>query len=207
MKRRGLISGALAAATLSVAHEGAAQGVMNAGLSPGALPHIYATQRCPEWCWAASLEMLTRSAGKPVDQTTIVGKTFGPSVPCVTGGIQQMIRASNGTYRGVDGGAVRLRARNMYFLEAGLVPPPQAFNNATIIDRLNNDEPLLYGNSHHCMVLIAVSYIPALPYPNIVRAVVLDPWPGMGVHPLTQAELFPAHRGGEMHFLGAIDVG
>ncbi len=63
-------------------------------------------------------------------------------------------------------------------------------NNAYIVSELSNDRPLLYCNSHHAMLLVAVDFMQTPKGPNIVAAGVIDPWwQSPGFHALTPVEL------------------
>jgi hypothetical protein len=50
-------------------------------------------------------------------------------------------------------------------------------NNATAIDDLTDNHPLLIGALGHAVVLTAVTFYPTMQGPQIVDAIVRDPWP------------------------------
>ena len=77
-----------------------------------------------------------------------------------------------------------------------------------VIQELNNDNPLLYANRTHAMVLGDFDYI-IEPDGNIkpLRFGVIDPWPfSQPYRFLSWAELVPAHLNGEMKFLAAVHI-
>jgi hypothetical protein len=82
-----------------------------------------------------------------------------------------------------------------------------AITNQFIVNELLADRPLLYGNSHHAMVVGQADYFDTPMGPNIQAVGVFDPWPGSPpFHPLSPPELVPAHMGGQMNFLAAVSV-
>lgn len=160
-------------------------------------------QQCPLWCWAASVAMIFASNGHPVNQQTIVGATFG-SLACVASGPTLNIgNALSRAWVDVNGQSFTSTVTAAYDIQNGI----SNLTNGFIINELTNDYPLLYCNQHHAMVLVAMDYWDTPYGPNPQAGGVLDPWPySPGFHPLTTAEMRPAHAGGEMTFLAAVRV-
>jgi hypothetical protein len=82
-----------------------------------------------------------------------------------------------------------------------------AINNQMIVDALRNNNPLLYCNRSHAMVVYSVTYTPTGFGPNVQRVDVIDPWPfNQRTRSLTTSETVAAHLNGEMNFLAQISV-
>lgn len=159
-------------------------------------------QQCPEWCWAASISMVFKFFGHPVDQKSIVKQTYGALV-CRTSANQEIGSDLSRSWTDDNGDSFTSSVTAAYDVDAGIV----AIDNAIIVNELLNQRPLLYCNSHHAMVVCAVDYRPSLAGPVIDAVYVMDPWPpAQRVHALSQAERYPAHVGGDMHFLASLSV-
>lgn len=159
-------------------------------------------QECPQWCWAASLSMIFAAFGRPVDQKWFVQAKYG-GLACGTGTTIDMGTALSRSWPDGSGSTVSSTVTAAYDVFNGIL----AINNAIIINELANNRPLIYANKHHAMVVVAADYFATMAGPNIQSVGVLDPWPySPGFHPLTQAELYPAHQGGDMTFLASVQV-
>lgn len=127
-------------------------------------------QRCPEWCWAASSQMILNYHGLYVSQEQIVNKIFG-SLQCEGGTPDDIVS-------GLTGWAPDVRGR---FSEihsiSGLISPND------IVRSLAGKWPLLVcidnGNGGgHAVVMTAVYYyMDQLGNANIDKVVIRDPWP------------------------------
>jgi hypothetical protein len=160
-------------------------------------------QNCPLWCWAASISMIFASNGHQVLQEDIVQRTFGAAVCMSSGNPISIARSLSQTWVDTNENEFDSALSAAYDASNGV----DTLDNAFIVEQLSDDKPLLYCNSHHAMVLVSVDYIETPYGPKIVAAGVLDPWPGNpGFHPLSSAELFPVHHGGQLTFLAAVNV-
>jgi hypothetical protein len=160
-------------------------------------------QQCPEWCWAASISMVFKFFGHPLDQKKIVMQKYKQLVcmPALTSA--QIASDLSDTWTDDDGDDFSSTLTAAYDFHAGVL----AINNAVIINELINQRPLLYCNTQHAMVIVAADYRPSPAGPLIDGIAVMDPWPSSPrVHPLSRAELIPAHQGGQMTFLAAVSV-
>ena len=101
MDRRHFLLGGLAAATASTAASADYQCVQQPGglaCSAGipAMDFYYAQQACPNWCWAASIQMCLAVQGLWVDQRYIVAQAY-PDLSCRPATSSQMNRVVNQT--------------------------------------------------------------------------------------------------------------
>jgi len=81
------------------------------------------------------------------------------------------------------------------------------FSNAMVVNALSSNNPLLYANTHHVMVVYSVSYEQTSSGPNIQTVSVVDPWPlSPPFHALTSAEMVPVNLGGELTFLAEVNI-
>ena len=167
-----------------------------------AQPHLV-QQQCPLWCWAASISMIFKTYGYDVPQQKIVQETFG-SVVCVASGNPVTIaRDLSRDWTDSGGNSFTSQVTAAYDAWNGI----NTLDNRFIVSQLANDKPLLYCNTHHAMVLVAVDFFDTPGEPNVVAAGVLDPFPGnAGFHALSPPELRAAQMGGQMTFLAAVDV-
>jgi hypothetical protein len=81
------------------------------------------------------------------------------------------------------------------------------FTPQTIINALNSNNPLLYCNTQHAMIVYSVTYISTPNGPNIQTVQVVDPWPfNPRFHSLTPPEIVTANFGGQMTFLAEVKL-
>jgi hypothetical protein len=132
------------------------------------------TQQTPVWCWAASLSALFGAFGHPVDQRRIVATYFPP--PGVTTGPPWVMRnALNAVW--VDDNGKKFQVQSAI---TNLYPPqgPVQVNNSDIINALENEVPIFYGDTTHAMILVQADFIPTPNGPNILAGWAIDPFPG-----------------------------
>jgi hypothetical protein len=160
-------------------------------------------QNCPEWCWAAAISMVFKFFGFSVAQERIVIETYGQLV-CWPAFQYEVVSANlNRCWKDDLGRTFRAVLTAAYDAQAGV----NAINNAIIINELQNRRPILYGNTHHAMVIVGASYAPGPAGPNILEVDVMDPWPpSQRIHPLSGPEMLPVHLGGQMAYLASIGV-
>jgi hypothetical protein len=214
MDRRNFIRTACIGGASLAAASGARAAIQNLGFVPSMYGPVQAqrafvqrpariTQECAQWCWAASCSMIFSMFNHPFDQTQIVQRVFGGLVcaPAAAGILMAQVLSDSWTDTSGTGFSSHLTAA--YDPQAGVV----AINNAILVNELINDRPLLYANKHHAMVVVSADFVPSPMGPSVVAVGVLDPWPySPAYHPLNQAELMPAHMGGDMMFLASVSV-
>lgn len=205
MNRRALMLGAVGVISSSAAK--AAGGIVQQ-TPMGPLRRVYVAQPriirqgCPEWCWAASSSMIFAMHGHPVDQRKIVARAFG-GLACSSGQSITIAQVLSSQWIDDNGRPFQASVVAAYDFGDGI----NAINNQNIVDELGNDSPLLYGNQHHAMVVSQVDYFATPMGPNVQQVSVFDPWPySPAFHPLSQPEMVPAHMGGQMNFLAAVQV-
>ena len=176
---------------------------LTAQVSTARLSQVIQQQQCPQWCWAACISMMFDFYGHPLSQAPIVAATYG-NVVCLPASTTTTI-GSAFTRGYIDERGIPFFSRVVaaYDVMNGI----NAINNQMIVDALNSNNPLLYCNTHHAMVVYSVTYMPTAFGPNVQRVDVVDPWPfSPRTHALTTAEMNAAHIGGEMTFLAQIQV-
>ena len=173
-----------------------------ATMPSGALQVIYAQQSQSQWCWAACIQMLFRSYGYEVSQQRIVQETFGQLVNMPAGSGAVISKQINRPWQDDKGKKFRSYLEAAYDFDFGVY----SVDNGYIIKKLTNNEPLIYGNKSHAMLLVQMTYAQSPMGPNVVGAGVLDPWPGNGARALQQAELVQVRFGGDYRYLSAVRV-
>ena len=178
-------------------------GLQTAQVNITQLAQAATQQQCEQWCWAASISTIFNFYNHPLTQQQIVVATYG-NVFCLPANTTTTIgRDLSRLY--IDNRGVRFSSRVIsaydYFNRIN------TFNNQLIVDALSNNNPLLYCNTHHAMVVYSVTYLPT-PFGPDVRAVnVVDPWPFSPItHALTASEMVVADFGGEMTFLAQVQT-
>lgn len=138
-----------------------------AGPPSGEIKDIAAKQRCMNWCWAASVQMVLNYHGLYVQQEQIVQKVYG-SLPCRTGNAQHIMSA-------LSGWAPDSRGRySQIYSQYGV------YSGADIVDQLSRRWPIIVGlrQEGHAYVLTAVYYsVDRWNNPVIDKVVLRDPWP------------------------------
>jgi hypothetical protein len=158
-------------------------------------------QECPQWFWAASASMIFDFYGHPVDQKEIVKQVYGSEVCFPAGSTTTMGNVLSRVWKDDNGKRFKSTVVAAYDPANGIY----AIDNATIVNLLKSDNPLLYCNTHHAMVLYGVMFVPTMPEPNIQRVDVVDPWPpSPRAHPLSQPEIYAVNLGGQMTFLASV---
>jgi hypothetical protein len=151
------------------------------------------TQQCAEWCWAASIAMILTFNGHPIDQKEIVIQTYGArygTLPCLPAGTDATLASAlSSQYVDLNGTNFTSQITAAFDAQSGYV----GINNATIVNELLANRPLLVCNTHHAMVIYGVVYIPnPMGPPAILRVDVVDPWPySPRLHPLSPPEIIP----------------
>jgi hypothetical protein len=160
-------------------------------------------QDCPLWCWAASTAMIFASNGHPLpNQEVIIQRVFGGLV-CMTGMPNVISGLLSDEWIDATGQKFKSNVVANYDIFSGIT----AMNNLIIVNELSQNRPLLYCNKHHAMVVVSVDYFDTPMGPNVQQVVVMDPWPpSPDIHPLTIAEMVPAHMGGDYSYLAAVRI-
>jgi hypothetical protein len=141
-----------------------------AGPTTAEFQFFVAEQKCPNWCWAACIQMVLNYHGLIVSQQNVVQKIYGRQV-CVTANNLQILNA-------LTGWAPDYRGRfSQIYSQYGV------FNKLDIINNLSHKWPIIVGLQNpggigHVYVLTAIYYyIDKFNNPIIEKVVLRDPWP------------------------------
>jgi hypothetical protein len=212
MKRRTVLLGSMAA----IATTGLRAAQMRLGwVTPMGTPMrawvahpAIVKQQCPEWCWAASASMIFASHGHPVEQTRIVRRIFGGLVCHGAGSSPSTAAATmdsvlSGKWVDDNGNGFNSTVIGVYDVANGV----NALDNAEMINELSGNNPLLYANRTHAMVIVDVDYFATPIGPNVREVGVLDPWPySPSYHYLSPAEMVPVQMGGQLTYVAAVHI-
>jgi hypothetical protein len=167
---------AIAAMTLSIVAPASAQLEVSGWVEIDAFPKSGTTQHMPQWCWAASLEMVFRHYGVDRTQEQIVVATYGALVNLPAFAPQQLYRTLNAVSFRRDGGV------DVTVGQFGWGAPVPA----DLLEELRQDHPVVAwyrnpgGAGGHAVVVYGANYTTS-PVGPIVNAIKLyDPWPGQG---------------------------
>jgi hypothetical protein len=149
-----------------------------------------AQQQMSQWCWAASISMIFRYYGHPLEQATIVSSNYGLPVNLPSGNGQRISMNLNRSW--VDD---RRQAFTSHLTAAfdGL-DGYNSMDNATLVNELDAERPMLVASGTHAMVATSITYI-ANPGPPIIERIgVYDPWPGNGFRDLWGCDILANFR-------------
>jgi len=134
------------------------------GISSFEIQKAVQRQYMSEWCWAACISMIFDYYEHPVSQERIVREAYGGIVD-VPGSPQAILRSLN--RRWIDDNKKEFK----------VVADSFTANYLTAIEDLKDDEPQLIGALGHTVVLTAMTYYITPNGPDVVSAIVRDPWP------------------------------
>jgi hypothetical protein len=141
--------------------------------------------------------------GHEIDQKAVVMAAYG-QIACMPALKPiQIAQALSRKWTDDNGDDFQLRITAAYDPLSGV----NAIDNAIIVNEIDNGRPLIYCNTHHCMVICGVNYRPSPVGPLIDAVAVMDPWPlSPRLHNLSPPEMTPMHLGGQMMFLASVNV-
>ena len=163
---------------------------------------IAAGQKCPEWCWAASVEMVAKSQGVTLPQELVVRKIYGPTIPCLpSGNIETILAGIRGVYRREDGATVAIQARAFYGNQGYAAP---------LIQSIQSGRPFIFLTRTHAMVAVGVHWSEVLTnwgqptgYVQILDIELIDPFFPWGAQEFTT---FPINQYTAGQISGAIEI-
>jgi hypothetical protein len=159
-------------------------------------------QDCPYWCWAASTSMIFACNDHPTNQMRIVERVFNQPL-CIEAQSAILDGVLSTNWLDDRGQEFRSVITGLYDLQNHI----NSINNSILVNELQNNRPLLYANTHHAMVIVGLKYFDTPFGPSVTEVTVLDPSPSSpAIHPLSAAELYPVHLGGQMQFLASVQV-
>lgn len=153
-----------------------AAGVMAAGIPSEAFARFYRPQEKPNWCWAASIEMVLDWARVNVNQRAIVRQVYGVGwdgqPPNNTAQYRHMVRLLNQWGIDDDGDHFVVNARG-----ASRMPP-----GAWLLGEIDSGYPVLLAYrsgylSGHIVVVTGAYYTPTPHGPTVHGLVLWDPYP------------------------------
>jgi hypothetical protein len=153
---------------------GKAQKIFYAGIPNSRMNYFASVQEKPQWCWAASIQMLMNYYNVDIDQQQIVKRTYGRSngeLPDWAASISTIHKNLN--YSGID----KRGRQYMVRAEVGFGAPEPAL----LISELSQKRPMVIGYKAnfggHVVLITAVSYYESNKGPIIRSIVVRDPLP------------------------------
>jgi hypothetical protein len=163
---------------------------------------VAASQKMSQWCWAASVSMAFHLVSHPVSQDRIVRETYGriDNFPALNGAI--IAKNLNRQWCDDDGHPFTVNLTHVFDADAGVAALP----NASIIDSLAHDTPLIVGTIHHAMLLTAIEWAETPIGPSVTSVGVFDPWPGIGFRGLRPAEFTPVQLHGQLRFVASFSL-
>ncbi|ANU07015.1 hypothetical protein A6F65_00693 [Paraurantiacibacter namhicola] len=152
---------------------------------------VQAMQECPQWCWAACIQMAFAKYGWRVPQTDIVQRLFGDMRCAPANGSQIVATVNSGPWRDVRGRMFRARAAPLADLDFGM-SNGNALRDAAW--HLADGIPLINGALNHATLLTSMTYaIDRQGRVFLQEMIVRDPYPYQDARPsrrsLTQREV------------------
>jgi hypothetical protein len=117
-----------------------------------------------QWCWAAAISMIFAHYGHPVGQARIVQDAYGGIIN-MPGSPAAILSSLNRIW--VDDRGVQFQ----------VAANPFTANYLTAITDLRDNHPQIIGALGHAVVLTAMRYVITPGGPQVVEAIVRDPWP------------------------------
>lgn len=145
-------------------YDGYGRQICTVGIPSFQAQQIAERQYMSEWCWAASISMIFNYYNHPVSQARIVKEAYGRIVD-MPGSPLAILRSLNRPW--VDDNDE----------EFSVVADHFTANYLTAIEDLRNDSPQLIGALGHAVVLTAMTFVDTPAGPQVISAIVRDPWP------------------------------
>jgi len=125
------------------------------------------SQHRPNWCWAATLEMLAKSQGIDLPQEFLAERIYGrkrSSLPC--GSFEMMQRAVDGVTVDVDGATLRLHGAFHYGVPA---------NPAGMIQAIQDQRPFIFVYAGNCYVCYGITWLEQQHRQRVIELNLIDP--------------------------------
>ena len=116
-----------------------------------------------QWCWAACISMIFAHYGHPVSQARIVADAYG-GIRNFPGTVNAILGSLNRSWLDDYGSPFTVQAS-------------PTGNYLSAITDLRDDHPQLIGSLGHAVVLTAMTFYDTPSGPQVVDAIVRDPWP------------------------------
>jgi hypothetical protein len=155
---------------------GISQKVYYVGIPASKMNYVASSQNKPQWCWAASIQMLLNFYGVSINQEQIVERTYGRQS---NGELPNWAASIKTIHLNLNNWAVDNTGKK-YFVNAdfGLGAPEAVF----LIEELSQKRPVIIAyqsnKGGHVVVITALSYIDSDAGPLINSIIVRDPMTG-----------------------------
>jgi hypothetical protein len=180
------------------------------GCRVGLSDHFEVVQQdCPERCWAASIAGIFGYHGHKIKQD-VIAQTIYHTLACLPP-INTKVLNTVLSHEWTDDNGETFKATI-----TGLYDPLNAvteMDNDALVSEMKGDNPVLYCNTHHAMVIVGLDYRKDLAgnFMRMDEVHVADPWPGSGtyapgMHVLTHQEMVPLAQGGQLTYVASVDV-
>jgi hypothetical protein len=156
---------------------GIAQKIYYVGIPASKINYVVSTQKKPQWCWAASIQMVLNYYHVSITQEQIVERTYGREV---NGELPNWAASMETIHLNLNNWSVDNNG-DQYIVNAqfGFGAPEPVF----LIEELSQQRPVIIGyqsnHGSHAVVITAVSYFESDFGPVIRSIVVHDPFPGI----------------------------
>jgi hypothetical protein len=155
---------------------GIAQKVFYVGIPASKMNYVASSQAKPQWCWAASIQMVLNYYGVSIRQEQIVERSYGRQA---NGELPNWAASIQTIHLNLNNWAVDNTGKK-YFVNAdfGLGAPEAVF----LIEELSQKRPVIIAyqsnKGGHVVVITALSYIESDSGPLISSIIVRDPMTG-----------------------------
>jgi hypothetical protein len=162
------------------------------------------TQNCPERCWAASIAGIFGYNDHPIDQD-VIAQTVFRTLACLPSGNTRVLDAVlNHEWTDNNGAKFTAKITGLYDPLNGVT----GMDNDDLVSEMRNDNPVLYCNRSHAMVIVGLDYRKDAGG-NLVaidQVHMADPYPGQGFHVLSPAEMLPIGVGGALTYIASVEI-
>ncbi|WP_342154705.1 papain-like cysteine protease family protein [Methylorubrum sp. SB2] len=218
INRRNLIIGSIASTAIGSSFQASAleecpaaglpAGLCSALIDPSRFEsqQVADTQKRSQWCWAACISMICKFHGYGLPQESIVTQMYG-SIVDMPADDRLLTSAVNREWSVEGGKRIRISART-FSPALGTAD----VLNATVVDDLKNDRPMINGSGTHATVTARVDYRPnSNGQPQVFRVHVIDPWPSATNNSqrarfLDANEMKPLQLGGSLRYLASVKI-
>jgi len=129
-----------------------------------------------------------------------VSEVYGAPGDYTSGAYSNVAQLLNRSWVDDNGVAFTSSVQGLFDAMAGV----DTVDNAELEQALRGDNPIVMGTTSHAMLILNMSYSSCT---GTVESVgVFDPWPGMGLRYLSEAEATPVSNGGTLAFLAIVSV-
>ncbi len=160
---------------LLICNISSAQLLKYVGFTNNGIPYFQAEQNTPQWCWAASSQMVLNKSGITLQQNQIINRIYTADA---LGNLPDWNSTYIAIHYNMDGWNIKksgkIRTINAYF-QMGLP------STEDLITSLQNKQPLIMhyrpdGLPSHPVVVIGAYYLASNDKPILQSLIIKDPW-------------------------------